>query len=414
MWSAQPTVLRPLRAGERIDASIKIVRANFFTLLKATLPVAVPLAVVEWLVTKSITGSTSANPFGINATVSAAGNLPSATTIIGGAVTLLLITLLANAAATAIAFWVIAHSYLGRTSSWQEALINGCKKLHSVLWIQILVILPPLACGAVLGILVYLVAGSSTSSAVLVGFFLGLACLVGYIWYWVATSLAISTLMLEDLRGSKALARSMRLVRSTFFSVWGTEILGELLLYVGTILIVIPLEVLRVALSSSAIAGDALSVVQTSLDYSILSPFLAAVFVVVTIDMRVRKEGFDIEVLASSLGTTATDSALSFLKPVPGGPGGGYGYPGYGPGAGYPPGPGYGPGYGYPGYGPSAGYPGYPPGAGYPPGSGYGPQPPGYGQPPPGYGQPPPGYGQPPPGYGQPPPGYGQPPPGYG
>jgi hypothetical protein len=270
---------------------------------------------------------------------------------------------------------------------------------------------------------------------VALGLFLGAALLLAYIWFWVSTSLAIATLMLEDIRGTKAMLRSIRLVRRAFFTVWGTELLAGLLLEVGTVILVIPLGILRVVFAHNTVADAILTIVQASLQYSILSPFLAAIFVVVTIDLRVRQEGFDIQLLASAMGATPTEAAMSFMRPAPGAPGYGYpGYPagpGYGgpPGAGYPPQPGYGPppggGYGYPpqqrGYGPPPGggygppqQPGYGPPAGYPPSPSYPPPQPGYGPPPGGQGSQPPGYPSTQYGYGPPPGAYGPPPGAYG
>ncbi|HEV8065475.1 MAG TPA: hypothetical protein VGP46_11610, partial [Acidimicrobiales bacterium] len=200
MWTQQPTGLRPLRVGERIDAAIKILRANFLTLLKATLPIAVPLALLQWLVDASISGGFSGlSSFGISATPGT-GALPSGTTLFGGAVGLLLITLIANAAATAVSFWVVANSYLGRAANWKQALGNGLRRLHSVLWIQFLITIPLVVLGGLLVLLVIVVAHASVGLAVALGLLLGLACFIAYVWYWVSTSLAIATLMLENVR----------------------------------------------------------------------------------------------------------------------------------------------------------------------------------------------------------------------
>ena len=143
------------------------------------------------------------------------------------------------------------------------------------------------------------------------------------------------------------------------------------------------------------VAGEVASALSTLL----VVPFVVSVLTVLYYDLRVRKEAFDVELLATNLGYQPLSQEAGYLpaamvfmpgRPMPMPP------PPIGRGA--PP-----PGYGPPGY--------RPPGYGAPPPPGYAPPPPGYAPPPPGYA--PPGYGTPqPPGYGAPPP-PGYPPPGY-
>ena len=58
MWPGQATPgLRPLGVGERMDAAIKIVRANFLTLARRPPVVAIPSGIVVAIISASVRSS---------------------------------------------------------------------------------------------------------------------------------------------------------------------------------------------------------------------------------------------------------------------------------------------------------------------------------------------------------------------
>jgi hypothetical protein len=121
--------------------------------------------------------------------------------------------------------------------------------------------------------------------------------------------------MLEGLTGFKAMTRSMRLVDTRWWATFA-RVLVAFLLY-GVIIFVI-----------GAIVGaltDGLSVSNVTLWVAIdgilravviilATPFIAAVITVIYIDLRVRKEALDIELLAQHFGgpgSTLPESATA-------------------------------------------------------------------------------------------------------
>ena len=131
MWPAQPVRLRPLGVGERIDAAIKIVRANFLTLAKASLVVAVPSGIVVAIISVSVRSS-SEQPVLTGTTSSTI--YPA----LGAELLTLVITLVVSALVTAVCFRVIANAYLGQRADWREALRFGWSRLLAVIWISLL------------------------------------------------------------------------------------------------------------------------------------------------------------------------------------------------------------------------------------------------------------------------------------
>ncbi len=408
MWQQRAVVLRPLGVGERIDAAIKIVRRSLLTFVKAAMVIAIPAAIIDGAISLSIFSAVqTAQPvINSNGLVTVNNVTSSLQTIFGGLAALEFVTLVAGALITAIAVRVVADAYLGHPSNWRQALGYGARRFGSVLWIQLLILLAIGVPAAVVGVVVALLANLGSGGAVL-GVLLGLVAVVGVIWFWVSASLAVPVLMTENIRGWKAVRRSVGLCRKNWWSTFGTLLLAFLLLLIGTTILRLLIDfVIGLAGGGNvvlAIEGAVVSLLTTMLFVS----FVAAVQVVIAIDLRVRKEGFDIQLLASQMGVAPTASALSFLSPPPGAQGWGYGgypAPGYG---GYPPPPG-----------------GYPPGGGPaapPPGVGYGsPQPGGAPPAPGGWESVAPGWSQPvPPGQypgyppGQYPPPWNQQPPAY-
>jgi len=383
MSSPAGPVLRPLGVGERIDAGFKILGRNFLSMAKAVLVVAVVAGVAEVLITLSITppsATTTTGPFGTTQTHVAAGDVGA---YAAGVFLVLVVGEIASAIATATCYRIIGGAYLGHAVAWRQALREGTRRFLSIIWILVLVGTVIVAPAIVLVPLAVALASSGVKAlAILVIVFGALAWLVFVVWFSTCTRLAIPTLMIEDIRGWSAVRRSIRLCRGQWWSVFGTELLVTLI--TGVVgLVVGAVSVAAVAAAGHSTTASAVADFFTrTISLVVITPFTAAVLVVLAIDLRVRKEGFDIELLASRIGAPPTGSALSFMR-GPAAPPFPYGYPTAG--GGYPP--------------PSPGY--LPPSPSYPPSPSpsYPPQRPSYPPPAPSYPSPSPSYPPPAPAY---------------
>lgn len=358
--------LRPLSSGERIDASIKIYGRNLPAMAKAMLLVAVPTGALSALIALSEGSTTSGT------TTTLAPTPAHNAVVLGGTAINEVVGLVATAIGTATVFWLIITAYLGQPATWRASLGVGVRRMGSVLWITVLSLVAMFAPAVIIGGGVAVpVAAHATPVGVTVALVLGLGWVVFVVWFWVFSRLAIPCMFLEGVRGRAAITRSHRLVRGQWWSVFGTQVLASIIQWVFTA--VVGGILLAVLLSSQdqttrLAASFAVDVVSSVL----VLPFTSAVYVVLAIDAKVRKEGFDLEVLAGRFGTAPTATALSFMRPAAPAP---YGWPP--PGSyGVPAGPSGGPGgpYGGP-VGPYGGY-GRPVGpSGGPSGSAAGPWP---------------------------------------
>lgn len=388
MQQQQVPLLRPLGVGERLDAAIKIQARNFAVLVKTAVTIAVPFSILVALVTNSLTTSspitTTTNPSGVTQFHFHSG---AAYTYVGVLSAVVIISFLVQAFSNAVCFRIIGNAYLGQPASFGDAMRFGVGRLLPVAWITLLVVIPfAVGFGVVLAAIVLFGVNHLTGLAVFLGIVLGLAYIVGAIWFGVASRLAIPVMMLENVRGIAAIVRSCRLSRGYWWSSFGTQILAFLLAAVASLVIEGVTAVLGVALGKGTFAVAFVTIIRSVIIFALVTPFTTAVLVVLAIDARVRKEGYDIELLARSLGLEATPAALSFLRQSVQRPGPWDYGPGYGHGYGAPPG-------GYPPPPPPGGYPPPPGGYGYgAPHGGYG-----YGPPQGGYGYGPPQGGYPPP-----------------
>ena len=305
--------LRPLRVGEILDAGIKITTKRFGALAKLVAVVTVPIQVVSAFVTLS---TTSDDPLSTN--TSTTGEIDGDLwTQLAGNLVVSLLGLLATLIALAACTRIVAGAYFGEGADWRESLRYAGRRLPSLLW---------------LGLLYGLMVAVGT-----------VACVIPGIWLAVAYAVSIPALLIEDTRGTHALRRSFRLVRRRWWPTFGVLLLGLLLINVVQTTLSLPL--LGILLAGGGDPNVVVFVVASTITGTIgtvvTTPFLVAMLVVVYVDLRVRKEGLDLQLLAQRVGATPPAPGAAPRWAVGGGPGpGGAPPPGWSP----PPPPGQPPG----------------------------------------------------------------------
>jgi len=106
----------------------------------------------------------------------------------------------------------------------------------------------------------------------------------------------------EGERGTSALRRSFRLVRGRWWQVLGALALAFMFqAFVGLVL-GIPLGFLTATWESNSVAALVLTTVVSVASSVITTPFMSAVLVLIYFDLRVRKEGFDLQLLSQGVG----------------------------------------------------------------------------------------------------------------
>ena len=366
--------MRPLSFGESLDVAIKIVTRNALTLIKLVAVIIVPVQVLSSLIFASTlpdAGAFGSSPFEPQVTPAAIPSTEDILRYFAGTILVFVLTFVGTALATAASYKAVGDAYLGSSPSWQESLRFGLRRLHSVAWVTFLtfVAVVGITLIAAVGLAVPFLAAGEAGAALGFALFGVLGVIPLVVWLYNSWSVAVPALLTEGQRGTRALGRSFRLVKGRWWAVFGVLIVSNLAAgLVGAMVGFVPqLALLATGFGDSVLASFLISGAFQALASVVTTPFLAAVVVVLYFDLRVRKEGFDLQLLAERIGSAPPAGVPSHLLPPPPAPGpvhypsppaGLYGHPAPYPGVPYPP--------AYPPP-PYPAPPGYPPGPYVPP-----------------------------------------------
>jgi hypothetical protein len=290
--------LRPLGVGEILDVGIKIYWRNAWTLFRIVLFVVLPAEILVNVIQVSAlpSGTTTHYTFGLGPSYTTQGNVGNgdASTIAIAYGIGVIINALAGRLAQAGCLRAVADAYLGEPVSWRSSLRFALRRLPAVVGLSIL-----------------------TSIFIGLGF---IACVIPGIYLWGAFFVAVPALLVEGIRPFRALRRSRELVRGRWWGTFGVAIIGYLLVaVVGLALTGLVLGVAFASPSQNTLTGFVLTVLATTLSAMLTTPAAAAFATVLYIDLRVRKEGFDLLLLARRLGVDASQisaaAAETYIPP---------------------------------------------------------------------------------------------------
>ena len=288
--------LYPMGIGEILDAAIKLYRRNAWTLFRIVLVVVAPVTVLANLIQVSATPSDLSPRFGFSSFATPSNNAnisPRDTvTLLVGALIAVMLTWIGSLVATGATFKALAEAFLGEQPDWKRSLAFAGRRLHSLLWVSLL--------GAILTVL----------GAV--------ACLVPGIYLAVSFTVAVPVLLSEGLTGGKALGRSRALIKGRWWRTLGLIVLGGLLTGVVTsILSALVVGVAFEGASANTVLGFTVSTVATTAAKALTTPFTAAYVTVLYFDLRVRREAFDLQLLALQVGVDPPAGGAGLLEPPP-------------------------------------------------------------------------------------------------
>ncbi|CAL9431445.1 DUF7544 domain-containing protein [Streptomyces sp. enrichment culture] len=311
--------LRPLGVGEILDGAVSTLRAHWRTVLGITLAVSAVVQLVEILLQRYVLPQAPApdpdaspsellEQTGEALRVSMIGLAPST-----------LLALIAVFVTTALLTFVVTRSVLGRPVTFGDVWRDARPRLVPLLGLMLLLTLIVSAitlAGVLPGLLIGSVAG-----AVLV-LFGGLAALLLVIWLTVRFSLAYSVVMLEGQGVIASLRRSAKLVRGSWWRIFGILTLTALLTTLIALIVVIPFSVIALLVDGDGMSGvlSGTAAPQTSWTFLIITgigaiiasaimyPISAGVTVLLYVDQRIRREALDLE-LARAAGVPGYGSA---------------------------------------------------------------------------------------------------------
>jgi hypothetical protein len=264
--------LRPLGIGEMLDAAIKIFTRHWRPLVLSVIGLVLPVQILGVLVTASIA------PESLDITTTETGvSRDEETEFFVSQFAVGLLSFLSVLLATATCFKAVADAYLGVEPDWRRSLKFAARRL------------PALVGLAIVGFLAVTLA---TVLLILPG-----------IWLFVRYAVAVPALLLERIGPVAALGRSFRLVKGRWWATFGALLVGYMLAsivgaIVQSVLVLVPSLLAdgnTVALAFGSAVGGTVGAVITT-------PYSAAVVALLYFDLRVRKEGLDLQLLAEGAG----------------------------------------------------------------------------------------------------------------
>ena len=305
--------LRPLGLGDMYDAAFKIIRYNpAATVGSAVLVAAVSMA-IPVLITAVLTFATDlaldptgAGLDGQDPTVEDLLVLgPTAAQALGG-----LLSGFGMIFVTGMVVHVTKAAAVGRRLTLGQAWAATRGRRWRLVGLSALLGAVGLMLYAafVLGIVLLIMSGVSTAVAVLAGLGGGLLFVCLLVWLWVrAYYLAVPPLMLERVGVLHALGRAWRLTSGFFWRTFGIALLTVIITAVAGSMLQVPGSFLGAVLAAgmpdsryAMLVLVSTQSVATVMATAFTAPFTAAVTSLQYLDLRMRREAYDIELMAQA------------------------------------------------------------------------------------------------------------------
>lgn len=298
---------RSMSVGEWLDATFSMYRRNFALIASISAVVQIPYALLTWLLFE-VTGISGfvRSPFSSLNTrtitpAQAQALLNSYVGVLAVTAGLLVLSLLVvlplGEAATTRA---VSDRYLDRPSSLGSAYRAALSRLRPLIAMILILIGGYVGAFAALFALALALAALGGGAVGVLIVLLAILALAGaVIAVYVRTVVAVPAIVLEQVSGWRGLQRSWQLISGRFWPTFGRMAL----------LLLISLIISGVVSAIFELPGSAISPDNTFV-FNQVATALAAVFVgpityigvtLLYYDARIRKEGFDIEMLARSL-----------------------------------------------------------------------------------------------------------------
>jgi len=290
--------LRARGAGEIIDAAMKL----FFARWKTFVPVAA-VFMVPYAAVSAIAETSLQSEFGPGGFLTDPQAIPTpeelfsvmAPIAILGLAALLLYPVLVGALS-----WAAARAYLGDNPPVGRIIGFAFSRFGSLLLVSILT-------GLVLAaiVIVPLIVFGILSFASDAGFLFILAFPVIFVLAVIAIvrlMLASIAVVVENAKGTGALKRSWNLVKGFFWKVVGTTLLAAIITFIVQLILTFPFSILSgFFVEESPVISAILSFIGGAIGGSLITPFGLIVQVLLYFDLRIRKEAFDLSLMAQQL-----------------------------------------------------------------------------------------------------------------
>ncbi|MEO7349646.1 MAG: hypothetical protein ABIW32_07305 [Terrimesophilobacter sp.] len=340
-WAPPPKVglvpLRPMSFGTILGASFKVLRRNPRPTFGAALLVQAASLVISLVFVGAITALSVSRLSSVSSTSDSDAMLAGtvAISIVAFMLTAFL-SLMALAFLQGIIVIEVARGTIGEKLSLRRLWQFAKGRIWALIgWSMIVGGVSIVVIAIAVGIIVVLAMLGSVGQAfaILFGIFATMGLTVLAVWLYTKLSLVPSALMLERVSIRTAVSRSWSLSRGDFWKIFGVQVLVGLILNMASYVIIIPfLIIMSIFVSIVGVNGNtsgasdvivlAMPIAQTVLSViigTITSIVMTATTSLLYLDMRMRKEGLDLELtrFVEAGHLNADESANPYLRAAP-------------------------------------------------------------------------------------------------
>ncbi|MFE7650415.1 glycerophosphoryl diester phosphodiesterase membrane domain-containing protein [Streptomyces phaeoluteigriseus] len=304
--AAKPGVipLRPLGVGEILDGAVSTMRTYWRTVLGISLTVAIVIEVIVVLLQGLVLDESAGTAALGDASATVDEQLDAMGSVLLNSGVIFLVSLVGTITATALLTAVTSRAVLGKPvttgEAWRDARPQLLKLFGLILLLLVMVTAIAVVCvlpGALLG-------GAAGDALTAIG---SIGSILVAVSLLVRFSLAPPALMLEKQGIKKALARSAKLVRGSWWRVFGIQVLSLIIANVVAMIIAVPFALLGAALSPGGLSAFTDAGADLGWTYLVVSgigsvigslitfPITAGVAVLLYVDQRIRREALDLD-----------------------------------------------------------------------------------------------------------------------
>ena len=256
--------------GEILDVALRIYRAHAATLLRVA-ALAAPVIVLVSALGAPFADDTRGIDDGSGGTV----EVPTTGALVASLATLVVVTLVAAFVGGALTRALAAGTF-GLPVDVAGSLDTARTRLGGLAAVAVLV---PVLAGLAL-----------------------LACIAPGVYLFTGWFVAVPALILEQRSPTRAMGRSFELVRGQWWPTFALVLLSGILAAIASFALSAPFEFIARRIGGGDAAGAVLSGIGAAIAFVLVTPFQAAVAVVRYVDLRLRKEPYELEALAHDLG----------------------------------------------------------------------------------------------------------------
>ncbi|NIZ93081.1 glycerophosphoryl diester phosphodiesterase membrane domain-containing protein [Kineococcus rubinsiae] len=321
--AGQPGIipLRPIGLGEIWDGAFRAFRQNPKVMVGLSAIVVVATQLVSLVATVVLTRDLVGLAEQLGAGAAADVSFSEVAGTLQRSIPLYLVVTLLQAVAVLVLngmlIVAVSRAVLGRTVTLGELWRETRRRLPALLGLSLLLSLVPALVGLVAlapGILVLV--GADGDAAIASGVVLTLAGALVWavvaVFLWIRWALATPALLLERLTVRQAVRRSSRLVKGSFWRTLGILLLTLVVVYAVVAAVGVPFSLVGQAVvvatgsaddpTGAVVLQQVIASVGSMIGSVVAYPFLASVTALVYVDLRMRREGLDVELHRAAAG----------------------------------------------------------------------------------------------------------------